>query len=87
MSKNGEFFDNFFNLAAKQRIDTQPKTAPEWKFGFNITIDQEVNVIDVYFGTLKTILTDLGGYYSALFHITLLLVSPILFWHFNRSIV
>ena len=36
---------------------------------------------------MKTILTDIGGYTSALFHLTLFTVSPFLYWHFNRSIV
>jgi hypothetical protein len=57
---------------------------PEISFTFQVA--EDVMIIEVVFTSLKSILTELGGYYSAIFHFSLFLASPFLYWHLNRSI-
>ena len=64
-----------------------PDTNYETSLYLTLNIDDEVDIIDVEWTNLKTILTDMGGYYSALFHFSLAIATPFLYFHFNKSIV
>ena len=85
-----ETFYSYYNLAHNQELKVGPYPDLDFKINkinLEIAIDEEVDIIDVQFTSLKTILTDMGGYYSALFHLSLAIATPFLYWHFNSSIV
>lgn len=56
-------------------------------FEIPLGVDEEVNVVIINFKSLINVLTDIGGYGSIFFNLTLILVYPFLFRHFNQSIV
>ena len=85
-----ETFKSYYNMAPKQMVKLEPLSplpAPgEGILRVILQVDNEINIIDVQWTNLKTILTDMGGYYAALFHFSLAFASPFLYLHFNKSI-
>ena len=86
---HNDVFINYFNVEKNQLFTLYDFDAEEFNppvISFQFTIEQNVNIIDLKFTTLKVILTNLGGYYSAIFHLSLFLVSPFLYKFFNSSV-
>lgn len=79
----------YLNLVQEQKLKVAGKQYrdPDWKVEIYFKIDNEVKVSIIAFRSLITILSDIGGYGSIFFNITLLICYPFLYQNFNRSIV
>jgi hypothetical protein len=46
-----------------------------------------VQIIDLEFTDLQDVLVDVGGYFSAVTHLSIIVLLPLLYRHFDKSIV
>ena len=66
----------------------EQKVMPSHNPSFDISLwfADTISVSDLYFETEYSLIATIGGYYSAVLHLTIFLVSPVLFWGLNKSI-
>ena len=77
---------HFYTLKDRQRLKTIPLEGENLGFNAMINFDRIVQVRQLDFITLTYLLSKVGGYFSAVSSLAILIITPFLFWNFRKSL-
>ena len=91
---NNDAFLSYLEVRPNQEVhslklnkDKDGVPRPAKKFMLQFSVPVNVKVLDVYYYSLKEVLAEIGGHFSALIHILIFIFSPILYRTLNNSIL